>query len=223
MNKNRKVFIKYDIKDFYLSITENILLDALMFAKSFVCLNPDHIALILHCRKSVLFHGGEAWINKSDTGNFDVLEGSFDRTEVAELIGIFILNKINKIVHIDDHGLYRDNGLIVAPENKRSSDPPPKKKLHRIFKDLKFNITVEINKKVVQFLDTVKPVEWNHLTFYENKCSCKILNTASNHPSNIIKQITLEVQHRLSQNSSTEDICNEKKKSYVSALKKRMT
>lgn len=128
LNKNRKVFIKYDIKDFYLSITENILLDALMFAKSFVCLNPDHIALILHCRKSVLFHGGEAWINKSDTGNFDVLEGSFDRTEVAELIGIFILNKINKIVHIDDHGLYRDNGLIVAPENKRSSDPPPKKK-----------------------------------------------------------------------------------------------
>lgn len=37
-NKNNKVFIKYDIKDFYQSITKKILLDALMFAKGFCML-----------------------------------------------------------------------------------------------------------------------------------------------------------------------------------------
>lgn len=114
----------------------------LCLQKGFVCLNPDHIGLILHCHKFILFHRSEAWVKKSDTGNFDIPKGLFDRTEVAELIGIFILNKIYKIVHIDDHGLYRDNGLIVELENKRSSDSTRKKKLHRIFKDLKFNITV---------------------------------------------------------------------------------
>lgn len=47
----------------------------------------------------------------------------------------------------------------------------------------------------------------------------RYINTSFNHPLNIIKQIPLGVQCRLSQNSSTEDIYNEKKKAYISAFK----
>lgn len=42
--------------------------------------------------------------------------------EFSELMGIFILSQINKTVHIDSHSIYRDDGLIVVPDNKRAND-----------------------------------------------------------------------------------------------------
>lgn len=43
-------------------------------------------------------------------------QGSFDGAEVFELIGLYLLSKINKIVHINDHGLYRNDGLRVVAD-----------------------------------------------------------------------------------------------------------
>lgn len=77
---------------------------------------------MLNCRKSDLFHNGEAWINKSSNGDFDIPYRSFDVTEVSELMGLFILNKINQIVHADSHGIYRDGGLIIAPGNRKANE-----------------------------------------------------------------------------------------------------
>lgn len=107
------MLIKYDIKDFYSSITEKCLLEPLLFAKDFVCLKPKQIKVILHCRKSVLFHGGKSWIKKSKPGRFDVPKGSYEG-QSSELMGMYILSKVNKIDHIDDHGIYRDDGPMVV-------------------------------------------------------------------------------------------------------------
>lgn len=49
---------------------------------------------------------------------FDVPQGTFDGAEVSQLMGLFIMNKINKIVHTDNHGLYRNDGLSVVPKSK---------------------------------------------------------------------------------------------------------
>lgn len=64
--------MKYDIKDIYPSISKKGLLEALKSSKGFVDMPPEQVELILHCRKSVLFHNDEAWIKKSGKGAFDV-------------------------------------------------------------------------------------------------------------------------------------------------------
>ena len=39
--------------------------------------------------------------------------GSFDGAEVCELVGIYILCFLAKIIHKSDCGLYRDDGLLL--------------------------------------------------------------------------------------------------------------
>lgn len=100
--------------------------------KKIVGITSEKIELILHCRKSVLFHG-KASMKKSKEGNFDEPQGTFDRAEISELMDIFILSEIIKIVHIDIQ-----DGLIVAPDNKRANDSIMKNKLFKLFYHLNF-------------------------------------------------------------------------------------
>lgn len=74
----------------------------------------------MHCRKSVLFHNGEALVKKSSNGAFDTSQTSFDGAEVSEMKGLLIFNKINKIVHVHSHGLFRDDELIIALGNRKA-------------------------------------------------------------------------------------------------------
>lgn len=68
--------------------------------------------------KTFLIHNEEAWVKNSNKDTFDVWQGSFDGTELSEPMSIFILSKINKIVHIDNHSLYRDDGLRDVSDKK---------------------------------------------------------------------------------------------------------
>lgn len=40
----------------------------------------------------------------------------------SELIGIYILSKLNKLIHFANHKLYKDDGLMSLYVNKRDSD-----------------------------------------------------------------------------------------------------
>ena len=44
---------------------------------------------------------------------FDVTMGSFDGAEVCELVGIFILCFLAKLINKNDCGLYTDDGLLI--------------------------------------------------------------------------------------------------------------
>ena len=44
---------------------------------------------------------------------FDVTMGSFDGAEVCELVGIFILCFLAKLINKNDCGLYMDDGLLI--------------------------------------------------------------------------------------------------------------
>ena len=48
-------FIQFDIKEFYPSITENILHQTLEFAKQHANIDKNDLRIINHCRKSLLF------------------------------------------------------------------------------------------------------------------------------------------------------------------------
>ena len=55
-------FISFDIVDFYPSISENLLDQALSWASSLADILDEHISIIKHARKSPLFNNGKQWI-----------------------------------------------------------------------------------------------------------------------------------------------------------------
>ena len=59
------MYIQLDIKDFYPSITEEILEKSLEFAKQYVDITEKNIQSIKHCRKSLLFLNDESWKKKN--------------------------------------------------------------------------------------------------------------------------------------------------------------
>ena len=95
-NKKNCAFIQLDIKDFYPSVTEKILDNAIEFAKEYTTIVDDDIRIIKHCRKSLLFEKDATWIKKGTACNFDVTMGSHVGAEVCELVGIYILSTLEK-------------------------------------------------------------------------------------------------------------------------------
>ena len=83
-------FIQFDIKEFYPSITEEILEKAISFAKSLTDIDDHKIRTIKHCRKSLLFNNNVAWKKKTTTSCFHVTIATYDGAEVCELVGTFI-------------------------------------------------------------------------------------------------------------------------------------
>ena len=54
-DKSNCNFIQFDIKEYYPSMTENILHQTLKFAKHYTSIDKNNICIINHCRKSLLF------------------------------------------------------------------------------------------------------------------------------------------------------------------------
>ena len=83
-NKQKRRFIKFDITDFYPSITEHLLERSIEYAKSFATIEHKTLEAILLPRKSLLVSKDEIWVEK-DNSSFDVAIGSFDGAEICEL------------------------------------------------------------------------------------------------------------------------------------------
>ena len=97
-NKNDCSFIQLDIKEFYPSINEDILTNAIQFAKLHTTIDDKDLRLIMHCRKSLLFFGNETWKKKSTESCFDVTMGSFDGAGICELVGLYIQSNLANIL-----------------------------------------------------------------------------------------------------------------------------
>ena len=116
------MFIKYDIVDFYPSISETLLNKCLDYAKLITPLKESEIEIIRHARKSLLFHQNSTWVKKNDDSLFDVTQGCYDGAEICELVGLYILNTLSSHFDKNDVGLYRDDGLaIVRSKTRRTS------------------------------------------------------------------------------------------------------
>ena len=81
--------------------------------------------------------------------------GSFNRAELCQLVGLFILYKLGHKYGHENIGLYRDDGLACFHGVSGSTSDRIIKDFERIFKkEFVLHITSAINKKVVSFLDT---------------------------------------------------------------------
>ena len=219
-NKSLYTFTVFDIEEFYPSITENLLKKALDFAKTQTKITQEQLKLIFHCRKSLLYDKNEAWVKQKGNMEFDVTMGSYDGAEVCELVGMFLLNELSKKYNKTDIGLYRDDGLAIFKNTSGPQNERIKKDLISSFKKHDLKIEIKCNLKATDYLDvTFNLTDGTYKPFSKPNNTTRYINSKSNHPPNIIKQLPKSIGKRISINSSNEEIFNNCAPHYNNILK----
>ena len=205
--KPQSSFVKFDIVSFYPSINMGLVKRALNFAKRYTTITKTITDTILNARKSFLFYNENPWIKKDTNNHFDVTEGSFDGAEVCELVGLFMLHKLQHLFNNGSSvGIYRDDGLAVVRNLSGPQQDRLRKNVIQLFKSEGLQITIDINLHTVDFLDVQFDLPNNKYFPYKKPNETPIyINKSSNHPPNILKQIPSMTAERLSKLSCNEE------------------
>ena len=195
-------FIQFDIESFYPTITEELLTKALQYAQTMVKMDQTEVEIIFHSRKALLFNNSECWVKKSGE-LFDVTMGAYDGAEVCEIVGLYLLSKIHKIIPISYIGLYRDDGLAVIPNANGPKLDRIRKDLIKCFKEENLQITTIINLPEVDFLDVHLNLKAGSFKpFRKENDQPQYVHCDSNHPKSITKNIPEMIGKRISGLSS---------------------
>ena len=193
----------------------------LSIASNHTAVSLEDIPIIKHSRKPLLFHWDQAWKKRESSSRFDVTTSSYDGAELCELLGIFTQSVLRDIINKEALGLYRDDGLIVLNKVTGENTDKIRKKIIHVFKDNGFSIDIVTNVVEVNFLDvTFNLRNGSYQPYKKPNDDLKCINVFSNHPLQMLKQLTTTFRDRLSRNSSSELIFNESKHQYEDALRK---
>ena len=209
--KGRKSFLQWDICEFYPSITEPLLHEAIEFAQDKnVLIEEDEISIIMHSRKAFLFsynsEGKQITWQKTRNSNFDVTMGAPDGAEVCELVGLFLLHKISIAFPRLNIGLYRDDGLATHGRMPGRELEQTRQKLQTLMKSFGLKITFENSTQRVNFLDITLDLSKETFGPYRKPNDTPLyVNAESNHPPKTIQQIPKSINARLSRISSSEE------------------
>ena len=200
--KRQRYFVIFDVEQFYPSISEEILKKTFKWARTIVPITKADENLIFMARQSFLFMDNEPWVKKKS--KFDVTMGSYDGAQVAEFVGLFLLNNLLDIMNISDYALYRDDGICAIRGNKSEADDI-RKKIKAIFKNvgLKIDTPSTCPSKSVDFLDLNFNLTTGFYSPYRKPLNEPLfIHKNSNHPPSMIREIPRMVCKRLSTNSS---------------------
>ena len=216
--KEKHAFITFDVCDFYPSISEDLLLNALDYSSKFTTITPQDRHIIIHAKKSLLYHPNSPWTKKNTNDMFDVTMGSYDGAETCELIGIYMLSLIASKFK-DEVGLYRDDGLAVCKATPKEVERT-KKEVCNVFKSKGLKITIDANKKIVHFLDvTFDLTDGSYKPYMKPNNKLSYVHQQSNHPPALLKNIPLNINKRLTNISSSKEVFDESIAPYQQALK----
>ena len=147
--------------------------------------------------------------------------GSYHGAELCELSGIFTQSVLQDIINKEAIGLYRDDGLIVLNEVINQNTDKFRKKTIHVFRDNDFSTDIVTKLVEVSFLDvTFNLRKGTYRSYKKQNDELKNINVLSNHPPQILKQLTTTISDRLSRNSSSEPIFNKSKIQYENTLRK---
>ena len=116
-------------------------------------------------------------------------------------------------------GSYRDDGLALFKNiNGHLADKIPKE-FHQLFKENGLSLEIECNLKTVNYLDITLDLNTGTYKPYR-KPNDEILyiHAKSNHPANILKQLPISIETRLSNLSSNSEIFDEASNHYQNIL-----
>ena len=144
LEEQKYSFFKFDVVDYYPSISEELVIKSLNFANNYISVPAEDLSLIRNACKSVLCEQGALWCRKGvNTTNslFDVAQGSYMGAELCELVGLFLLDGLKDIFGLNRVGLYRDDGLAVLPNSSGFKVEKLKKQTHAFFRSMGLRVT----------------------------------------------------------------------------------
>ena len=208
-------FIQFDIVQFQPSITESILDTAISFARHHTDISDKNLTIIKHCCKSLLYNNKESWKKKNIESSFDVTMGSYDGTEIWELVGIYLLFPLANIIDKNNSGLYHNDGLTLLCNVNRQNLDWVWKNVKTIFKEAEFKIEIKTNLNIDAFLDvTFNLTNGTYWPYKKPNDSLLYVNIFYNHPPRVIKHLPISINKTLNKNSSSKQIFNETKWEY---------
>ena len=120
----------------------------------------------------------------------------------------------------DQVGLYRDDGLAVCKAAPREIEKT-KQEVSNVFKSHGLKITIEANKKTVNFLDvTLDLTSGSYKPYMKPNNKLLYVHQQSNNPPALKNNIPLNINKRVSNISSGKEIFNEAIPPYQKALEK---
>ena len=195
-HKKNIAFIQFDIIDFYPFLTKELLLQSINLAKNYTNITQEELD-ILACKKSVLINNYTTW-EKMTTNNFEVTMGSFNSTQIADLVGIYILDTLGRFINLNSFSIYRDNCLISIPNSNKALTCKIQKQVIIAFKYMGLKIEISLNLKIVNFLDVILNLNDNsYKPFNKFNTIPRYINVSSNHPTSMIKQIPNVINIRI--------------------------
>ena len=204
-NKSQHAFITFNVCDFYPSISEQLLTKALDYASQFTHITQQDRQIITHAKKSLLYHQNTPWEKKNTSNLFDVTMGSYDGAETCELVGIYMLSLITPKFK-GQVGLYRHDGLAVCNATAKKIEKT-KQEVSEIFKSNGLKITIEANKKTVNFLDvTLDLPSGSYKPFMKPNNKVLYVHRQSNHPPALLRNIPDNINKRLTSISSSQKV-----------------
>ena len=115
-------------------------------------------------------------------------------------------------------GLYRDDGLAICKATPKEIEKT-KQEVCQVFKSNGLKITIEANKKVVNFLDvTFNLTNGCYKPFMKPNNKLSYVHQQSNHPPALLKNIPLNINKRLITISSSKEVFDESIAPYQKAL-----
>ena len=110
--------------------------------------------------------------------------GGCDSSQIADLVGLYILHVLNRIINSDQVGLYRDDCIMYIPNSNCPNSSSIQKKIIRSFKLLGFKIEISSDNKIVIFLDVTLDLSNNNTykPFIKMDQSPSYININSNPP-----------------------------------------
>ena len=140
--------------------------------------------------------------------------GSYDGCEVCELVGLYILHKMNEKFPELNTGLYRDDGLSALKRTPKTKLERLKKNMIKMFKEeFGLKITLESDLTIVDHLDVTLDLHGEKFYPYRKPNDFPLyIHKQSNHPPHVAKQLPVGIEKRLSEISSDDQTLNSFKK-----------
>jgi hypothetical protein len=118
-------------------------------------------------------------------------------------------------------GLYRDDGLVLIKGKSGRIADKVRKKLHTLFEQFNLKITAQVNHQSVNFLDvTFNLTEERYQPYRKPNNEPIYIDSRSNHPPAIIRQLPKSINHRISNLSSDQQTFNSSAPTYENALRR---
>jgi hypothetical protein len=213
--------LTFDIEAFYPSISEKILTNALDWAESVIGFEEYERGVIVAARDTVLIHQNSVWAKKGNS-LFDVTMGCPDGAEIAELVGLYLLNEMknDKILDPEMTGLYRDDGVALVNTRGRSGENL-RQKIHGFFKKHGLGLEVSPISTFIDFLDVRFDVsQKTYQIYHKPNANTQYVHRKSNHPAKILNNMSNNTNLRINKLCSNEELFNKNKNFYENILQK---